>query len=819
MRPHRTSARIRHRIGLAIIFAILAAPSALHADAHPDISANPVSNPGAMSPVTPDASSGERRRLKLDYSAAPLALRIVLPPPGAAEEQGIKDSGRKGGLMIGFHRDVPDAFKDNLSPRLDWIPQSDGTFVSSFSVTSPGAVSVRVGIRGELPPGGEIRFFSEESDERFPIVTREDFRWKDGELETLWSPTVAGDTIGVEIALPSKKAMNAFSLSVEKVAHTFHPMDTPPAPKLDCPGIHIDVQCATRQFHPRKQDAVARIRYEADGSSYVCSGTLMNDAVQETFVPYFLTANHCVDAGGVARTVEAWWFYRRRSCGSSIVDSRFDTTIGGTELLATSRRTDMSLLRFRRAVPGGLWYTGWTTARIDHPAGVYSLHHPDGVDLKYSAGTTNGNYYSDGVSNAIAVRWREGTTEGGSSGAGLFLRSGSVGYLVGALSHGPACGYGITDHFGPFRDFFSLANRWIHHGSSPITDDDDHGDTPATATVVRSSTTTGILEQSGDLDYFRFTLRTAGRLRVYTTGSTDTYGTLTQSGTGFLLEDDDNGAGTNFLIQDSAARAGIYHVEVRGYTPGETGRYTLHIESPPGGLQAANHMIPLVPEASHHQLQGFVRVINRSNHAGDVSINAIDDTGRRHGPILLRLGAQQTRHFNSWDLENGDPSKGLSGGVGNGSGSWRLELRTSLDTVALAYIRTADGFLTSIHEVADEASAASLRYDLPFFNPASNRSLVSWMRLINPGSSSADITISGWDDLGQPAPGGDVRLTLRAGAAHMLNAQQLEWGDAHFVGRLGDGEGKWQLSVSSNHPLHVMSLMSMASGNLTNLTR
>ena len=819
MKPYRTSAHIRHRIGLAFVLAFPAALSALHADANHEIPADPVSNPGAVSPAAPDAASDEQRKLKLDYLATPVALRIVLPPPSPAEKQGMRDSRRKGALMVGFHREVPDEFRVDLSPRLDWIPQADGAFVGSFSVTSPGAASVRVGIRGELPPGGEIRFFNEHSDERFPVVTRENFHWKGDEPETLWSPTVSGENIGIEITLPSKKALNAFSLSIDKVAHTYHSIDAPPAPKLDCPGIHIDVQCRTGRIHPLKQDSVARIRFEEGGISYVCSGTLMNDKVQETFVPYFLTANHCVGAGSVARTVEAWWFYRRESCGSSFADGRFATTTGGTELLATSRRYDMSLLRFRRAVPGGLQFTGWTTARIDHPAGVYSLHHPDGVEMKYSAGTTDGNYYSDGVPNAIAVRWREGTTEGGSSGAGLFLRSGSVGHLVGALSHGPNCGYRITDHFGPFSDFFPLASRWLDDGSVPIRDEDDHGDTPATATVVRSGTTTGILERSGDLDYFRFILRTGGLLRVYTTGDTDTYGTLIQTGSSFPLVDDESGAGANFLIQVSAARAGSYHVEVRGYRPSETGSYTLHVESLTGALQSANHVIPLVPEASHRQLQGFVRLINRSNHAGDVTIDAIDDTGRRHGPVSMRLGARQTAHFNSSDLENGNPSKGLSGGVGNGTGSWRLELRTDMDTVALAYIRTVDGFLTSVHDVAEETSAGSLRYDLPFFNPASNRSNVSWMRLVNPGPSSADITISGWDDRGTPTPGGDVRLTLGAEAARMLSAQQLESGGADLGGRLGDGEGKWQLSVSSSHPLYVMSLVSTASGSLTNLTR
>ena len=57
----------------------------------------------------------------------------------------------------------------------------------------------------------------------FPVVTREDF-YEDGEPEVLWSPTVEGDTIGIEITLPSREAVSDFSLSIEQVSHIYVPM-------------------------------------------------------------------------------------------------------------------------------------------------------------------------------------------------------------------------------------------------------------------------------------------------------------------------------------------------------------------------------------------------------------------------------------------------------------------------------------------------------------------------------------------------------------------------------------------------------------------
>lgn len=112
---------------------------------------------------------------------------------------------------------------------------------------------------------------------------------------------------------------------------------------------------------------------------------------------------------------------------------------------------------------------------------------------------------------------------------------------------------------------------------------------------------------------------------------------------------------------------------------------------------AQDHVLPFFTPAGDVQ-EGFARIINHSPRAGTVSITGTDDTGRRHGPVTLSLGARQTRHFNSGDLERGNTAKGLSGGLGDGEGYWRLRLASDLDLEVGAYIRTADGFLSSVHD-------------------------------------------------------------------------------------------------------------------------
>ncbi|MYE80845.1 MAG: VCBS repeat-containing protein, partial [Gammaproteobacteria bacterium] len=137
---------------------------------------------------------------------------------------------------------------------------------------------------------------------------------------------------------------------------------------------------------------------------------------------------------------------------------------------------------------------------------------------------------------------------------------------------------------------YTLSIEFVAAGVAPGTAD-DHGDDAETATAVEALpwSAAAALQAPGDRDVFRIDLATGGRLTVYTTGDTDTYGTLMDADGAVLAEDDDTGAGTNFEIE-AAVRAGVHYVEVRGFAV-ETGRYTLTIEfvaNPPGvafGLQ------------------------------------------------------------------------------------------------------------------------------------------------------------------------------------------------------------------------------------------
>ena len=239
--------------------------------------------------------------------------------------------------------------------------------------------------------------------------------------------------------------------------------------------------------------------------------------------------------------------------------------------------------------------------------------------------------------------------------------------------------------------------------------------------------------------------------------------------------------------------------------------------------EKVSNSLPLVLGASSSGQQGFVLIRNRSVVDGEVAVHAIDDTGERFGPVTLRLAARHTASFNSDDLESGNVEKGLQEGVGDGTGHWRLEFATALDIEARGYIRTSDGFITSMHELAREHERMKRRYVVPvFFDAASNMATVGRLRVANPNAVAVDVTLEAWDSHGEPAEE-VVEFSLDAGAAVLISSRQLEAGDANafaFTGRFGDGAGKWRLEVSGGGlPLEVMSLLSTGSGHVTNLSR
>ncbi len=111
---------------------------------------------------------------------------------------------------------------------------------------------------------------------------------------------------------------------------------------------------------------------------------------------------------------------------------------------------------------------------------------------------------------------------------------------------------------------------------------DDHGDVLGEATRIEIEDTDGNLTED-DQDWFRIDVFTPGRHWIYTTGDTDTRGTLYDAAGNFIaggFNDDDDGARRNFAIE-RILQVGTYYLMIDDGTEGvTTGDYRLSVRSP-----------------------------------------------------------------------------------------------------------------------------------------------------------------------------------------------------------------------------------------------
>ncbi len=796
-------------------------------------------DPRSAAEPAPPPSVWQTRR---DYSRFPVSHGIALPPVAEANAAARLEPARPGApFQIGFSRELPEAQRGDLAGSARWATLPGGGQVASFSVSSPEADSVRLAIQAELPDGARMRFFEVgRADARYPGLKWSDFIRKDSSQvdvsansrpRTRWSPSIRGDAAGLEIEIPPGADPGKVSLRIVGVSHIHRslPQLSPRGGLVRKNAASCDpVEAVCKSLPNCPSSAVAVLAFTLrGGDTFVCTGTAVNStrpADVNSDAPFVLTANHCIESQSVADTIETTWHYEYSTCGSTTLRQDSETLSGGADLLANDPDSDGALLRLRLpgGLPNGVCLAGWdATGGWADGTGVHSVHRPAGSVKEWAGGRiekTGLSKVDEVAVGAIEVTWAEGSTRGGSSGAGLFTAgSGGDDVLIGLLAGGPEddC---TKDSYGRL-DLFFANHAGMHLVPTDPPPADDHGDSVEDATgVLVDSVTAGSIDDGADADVFRVDIVESGTLTAYTTGSLDTFGRLKREDGSTVDYDDDGGHGYNFRIE-AEVEAGTYFVKVTGFNHAEVGAYRLHVDFVSAdGLNTV--LVPLFLSASALETdgrQGFVRVFNRSGRSGEVRITATDDSGEQAGPVTLSIGEAETRPFNSQDLEQGNAEKGLSGGIGTGMGDWRLEFDSELDIEVAAYVRTNDRFLTSMHDlvVVEDRTGA---HHVPVFNPASNTNQRSMLRLINPDrNQSLNVTITGYDDDGEEGQA-SIELTLLPGAVRTLDADQLENGDPNLTGGLGDGQGKWRLFIEADGEMHVVNLLDSVSGDLTNLS-
>jgi hypothetical protein len=392
--------------------------------------------------------------------------------------------------QIGIARPVPALEDPSVAhANLQWEPLPEGGWIAAVSITSPEAMAMRLGIEAASLPDGTVLRFHGPNDPRVHEVGVEEVRRsvarnlaagvEPGEARTFWSPVVEDASLVMEVVLPRGATPQSARIAAPIASHLVASARNGFAVPKAAAACEIDVMCHIDGWQAQS-NAVARIVYTVGGGTYVCSGTMLADQDPSTFIPYFHTANHCIDTQAAASSIQSYWFYRSTACDSGL-RGPYRTLTGGATLLYASPETDTAFVRLNGTPPAGAGYSGWFVGATPSPGtDVTALHHPTGDLQKISFGdihaywtcaaTSEGKFICDGApaasSTFYGVRWRRGITEKGSSGSGIFLDNGR--YLIGQLYGGStSCTESGNEFYGRFDVAWNAGIRqWLGAPSS-----------------------------------------------------------------------------------------------------------------------------------------------------------------------------------------------------------------------------------------------------------------------------------------------------------------------------------------------------------------
>lgn len=360
--------------------------------------------------------------------------------------------GKRSRPRIGFTRPIEASLGRPARPESDFhvVRLDDGRLLATCAVTSPGARRIRLHF-ADLDLGAcRMIVWAPHGDS---YVVRGAYGGRgSAESGELWTASLPGDTAYIEIVGDDLPALDLVEVLHEDrdasgAAAGGNGGGAASGESDESDGgvaggalpCNKDATCWVTPSTQAAYDATGQMNFVENGNGYVCTGTMLADLDAETFVPWFLTAYHCISTQAVVNTLEVVWGWQTSSCNGTLPDyDALDRSAGGT-LIATNPTdggNDMCFIRLDGPPPDSGAFSGWTTAL---PALGRSFHHPAGSYKRYAEW--------DDVSVCIPCGFCAdssdyqfynrtfGLCEGGSSGSGIFDASGHLfGQLFGTCT-------------------------------------------------------------------------------------------------------------------------------------------------------------------------------------------------------------------------------------------------------------------------------------------------------------------------------------------------------------------------------------------------
>jgi PKD repeat protein len=289
-----------------------------------------------------------------------------------------------------------------------------------YKIQSDGAKSIQLIFKKyTIPSGAKLFLYNEDYSQIYGAFTNQNME-TDG---TFIIADFQGSVLILEYVEPIQSEFKG-QLVIGGIGQAYREIFQTSS-SIDADG-YIGVNCPEGKDWQNQKHAVCRITFRESGSSYLCSGSLINN-VNKDGTPYFLTACHCISDSSVAKTMVAYFNYEKIGCTGSTTSYK---SITGASLLTTNSTSDYTLLKLS-STPTATYkpfYAGWDASGKTDNSSV-GIHHPEGLTKKICFD------YSPAVSFASKISWDDddispanshwevafdaGTTAGGSSGSPL----------------------------------------------------------------------------------------------------------------------------------------------------------------------------------------------------------------------------------------------------------------------------------------------------------------------------------------------------------------------------------------------------------------
>jgi hypothetical protein len=343
--------------------------------------------------------------------------------------------GRRVGKLLktGVHRKVA----GNATRQGAWETDAEGRRVYRLRVSSSEAAGIRLHFTGFNVGEGEVTLSRPGGG--VPDYARYQGTGPFGDGD-FWSHTIEGPELLLEYRPAAGDEATEPRFTVSTVSHRFNDSLAKVGETVGDPGkCHLDINC-----HPEWLDSgrsVAKIIFETPEGQFFCTGALVRTK-SGSGIPYFLTADHCLNDEASARSVEAIWNFQTATCNAKEPDtSRIErSSPTGARYVVSSKGTqtgDYSLV-ILNSIPAGARFANYDPADPAMGDPLVGIHHPLGTHKRISFGSMFVDYWAlDGTEFPAAfyhqVRWSGGAVHHGSSGSPLFSRPNTI---TGMLSYG-----------------------------------------------------------------------------------------------------------------------------------------------------------------------------------------------------------------------------------------------------------------------------------------------------------------------------------------------------------------------------------------------